>query len=325
MQKNSVFLRGAMGALCLAISPLSIAASCCGGGNASTLVLPKTGQHMIDVSFDWEAYDGFWNQDGETRNDPQGAELAQQRLNIGYAFRLADNWQASVILPVVHNDNDYPGVQASNTALGDTTLSVWYETFDQITCVWQVNSLADLKPAIYMGSSLVIPTGLSAYSDDADNSFETTGKGFYRWDANLIVEKTVYPWTVNFQAAYGQHFERPVNREFGNAIEPYDVKLGDRRFLSASLAYTHFLEDLDSVTMSLALSDLNQAKGEINGVRDDNSGFEKRSVALTTSYSSTDQSWIVKATWSHAIDKDDWGENFPISDIFTLGVSYVFR
>jgi hypothetical protein len=170
-----------------------------------------------------------------------------------------------------------------------------------------------------------MPTGMSNYSDDTDNSFETTGRGFYRWDTNLIIEKTVYPWTVNFQASYGMHFGRPINQEFGSAVEPYNKKLGDRQFFSASLAYTHFLEDLDSATLSLAVSDLSQAKGKINGASELSSAFKKQALSLTASYLSKDQSWIIKATWNHGMRKKDWGENFPVSDVFTVGASYVYR
>lgn len=301
------------------------AASCCGGGNATTLILPKGARHLYDFSIDIESYDGFWNQDGEQVDDPAGSDLGQYRMNFGYAYRFADNWQFSAIMPLVKNDNAYPGISAQNTAFGDTTLSVWYETFDQITCVWQVHTLADLRPAIYIGSSVLLPTGKSAYSDGVDNSFEVTGRGLYRWDANLIVEKTVYPITLSAQGSYGVYLERPVNQEFDNAVQPYDKRLGDRRYLSASVAYTYFFEDVDALTVSAAFADLREGPGKINGQSDPLTEMKKCSVSLSTTYETQDKTWLVKGSWSHAIDRDDWGKSFPITDIFTIGVSYVVR
>ena len=54
----TVLLLGAAG---FSPSPLW-AASCCGGGGGAALVLPATYQSMVDLSFDLEKYDGFWDQ-----------------------------------------------------------------------------------------------------------------------------------------------------------------------------------------------------------------------------------------------------------------------
>lgn len=307
------------------MSPTVYAASCCGGGSASTLILPKGAKHLFDVSVDIEDYSGFWNQNGDHVDDPQGTDLSQYRLNMGYATRLGDNWQASIILPYLVNDSSYSGISAQNNAFGDTTVSLWYETFDQVTCVWRVNTIEDLRPAIYIGSSILLPTGESAYGDNVTNSFDVTGRGFYRWDANLIVEKTVYPITLSTQASYGVYLERPINQEFGNAVEPYDKKAGNRRFLTASAAYTYFFDEMDSLTVSGAISDLREDQAEINHQNDPLTEMKKGSLSLSSTYETEDKSWLLKASWSHAIRADGWGQSFPTTDIFTMGFSYVLR
>ncbi|MBL1259273.1 MAG: hypothetical protein COB33_001930 [Thiotrichaceae bacterium] len=118
-------------------SPLAQAASCCGGGASSALVLPKFSTAMVDVSFDIEQYDGFWNNSGRHNPDPPGSDLSQSRLNVGYAHRLSCVW----------NDNQYSGLLTNSDGLGDTKFNLWYEAFDGITCVWKVKKPADLKPA----------------------------------------------------------------------------------------------------------------------------------------------------------------------------------
>lgn len=303
----------------------SFAASCCGGGNASSLVLPKFGKKMVDVSFDIEDYKGSWNSDGDYIDDPKGSDLNQYRLNMGYAQRLADNWQASIIVPYVWNDNKYSGISSQDHGFGDTNLSFWYEAFDRVTCVYQVNSLADLKPAMYFGGTLTVPTGNSEYGDNVDSSFEITGRGFYRFDTNMIIEKTIYPFTVMLQGSYGQYLARSVNQESGKAVEPYTKRLGDRKFVSFSTGYTVFLEDLDTITITGALSDLREDAGKIGNVRNPNSEMKKQSSSLTAAYASPDLSYVYKLTWSHAFMDDDRGKNFTATDIYTLGFSYAFN
>jgi outer membrane cobalamin receptor len=312
------------GALVLSMAPPVWAASCCGGGSATSLILPKFSKAMVDVSVDFEHYDGFWNEQGDHVPDPPGSDLKQYRLNLGYAHRLASRWQTSVSVPYVWNENQYAGLESSTNGLGDTTVNLWYEAFDGIQCVWKVRSAKDLRPAAYFGASLIIPTGVSPY-DDVKSSFDITGRGLYRLDGNMLLEKTIYPWNAALQLGYGRYLERSVNREYGNYVEPYDKTLGDRRQGTISGGYTHFLDSMDSLTFTAAYSDLSEADGEINGRTDPTTGFRKRSVAGILAFATMDRNWVYKLVWSHALQGDDWGRNFPTTDIMTMGMSYVFR
>lgn len=168
------------------------------------------------------------------------------------------------------------------------------------------------------------PTGISPY-DNAKDSTDVTGRGFYRIDGNMMIDKTIYPWSASLLFSYGKYIERPVNREYGNYVEPYNKNLGDRTLVSATVSYIAFLEDRDMLTYTAAYSYLNEAEGTINGTRNEASGLRKKSVAATLAYSSMDRDWIYKFTWSHAIREDGWGKNFPITDIYTIGVSHGFR
>jgi len=313
--------RGLVIGAALLFSQTSFAASCCGGGSASSLVLPKYFTHMFAGSFDYENYDGKWNSDGTYVEDD--FDLKQYRLNLGYGYRLADNWQASVALPYVWNDNKYSGLETSNNGLGDMSLNLWYETFDNIMCVYEVTDVKDLIPAVYLGGSLTLPTGKSAYGDKVDNVFDITGRGFYRIDANLLADKTIWPWTMMFEFSYGVYLERAINQEFGKYVEPYDKQLGNRRKALVSLGYTSFLKDLDTMTYTLAYTDLKEDQGTINGATDPTSGFEKRSFTFTAAYSTMAKDWIVKASLNHSPRSDGWGSNFPVTNIFSVELIHV--
>ena len=278
---------------------------------------------MFGASFSYEQYDGFWNQDGIYTEDPPESDLRQFRLNAGYGRRLADNWQANFVIPYVWNDNKYSGIESSTSGVGDMSLNLWYETFDNIMCVYEVSSVKDLIPAVYLGGSLTLPTGKSPYGGEVTNSFDITGRGFYRLDATLLADKTIWPWTIIFEFAYGVYLERPVNQEYGKPVEPYDKQLGNRRNALVSLGYTQFLKDLDTMTYTLAYTDLKEDQGTINGATDPTSGFEKRSFTLTAAYATMDKEWIVKGSINHAPRDDNWGRNFPVTNTFTIELIHV--
>lgn len=300
------------------------AGSCCAGTGTTTLLLPKFSQAMLDVSVDYEHYDGFWRDDGTWSPDPPGSNLNQYRLNTGFAYRLAPNWQVSALVPYVWNRNTYTGFTRNTEGLGDSTVSLWYEAFDKVMCVWRVESWEDLKPATYLGAALTIPTGVSPYDDVADN-FDITGRGFYRLDAQFVLDKSVFPWTVTVTAAYGVHLERPVNREYGTYVESYDKRLGNRASGSLAVGYSHFTEDMESWTATLAYSDLWEEEATIDGKTDSTSGFRKRALGATLAWASADRGWVARLSVSHAIQADGFGRNFPTTDIVTLGLSHVFR
>jgi len=303
---------------------MAFAASCCGGGSAASLILPKFSRAMVNISSDYEHYDGFWDKDGNYTADPKGSDLNQYRLNLGYAQRLAPRWQAAVTLPYVWNRNQYSQLQRNTDGLGDATVSLWYEAFDKIACVWDVKTWQDLMPAIYWGGTLTLPTGVSPYDDVGDN-FDITGRGFYRLDASVLIDKTVYPWNASVSASYGRYLERPVNREYGNYVEPYDKRLGDRFNASASFGYTYFMDTMESLTGTLAYAYMKEDKARIDGEIDTTSGMRKESVAVTLAWASEDRDWVGKLTWSHAPASDNWGQNFPKTDILSVGVGHVLR
>jgi hypothetical protein len=299
-------------------------ASCCGGGGASSLILPKAGADMFGLGLDVEHYDGLWRDDGHWVRDPDGSDLNQYRLNVGYAHRFSDHWQGAVNLPYVWNRNAYAGFSRNTEGVGDTTLSLLYETFDGVTCVYKVDSWRDLIPAVYVGTALTVPTGVSPYDNVQDN-FDITGRGFYRLDGTVIIDKSVYPWNAGLQLTYGTHLARPVNREYGNYVEPYTKRLGDRASGSLSFGYTWFTEEMATWTATLAYADLWEGEATIDGERDPTSGLRKRSLAATVAWSSAERDWVVKGSWSHSPNENNWGENFPTTDVFSLAFSHVLR
>jgi hypothetical protein len=217
----------------------ALAASCCGGGSATSLIVPKFAKAVVDTCFDLEIYNGFWNQNDKHTPDPSGSDLKQYRLNFGYAQRLARNWQASIIVPYVWNSNRYSGLSSRSDGLGDATIALWYEAWDDQSA-WKIQKPKDLIPAVTVGVSVLLPTGISPY-DDVGSSFDVTGRGFYRVDGNLLVDKTIQHWNISMMMSYGTYVERPVNKEYGKYVQPYRKKLGDRVSASTSLGYNYVL------------------------------------------------------------------------------------
>ncbi len=301
----------------------SRAASCCGGGSAASLSVPKYAVAVADLSFDTELYDGYWDQDGTHRPDPPESDLKQYRLNMGLGYRFARDWQTSISLPYVWNDNKYSGVSSQTDGLGDATLSVTYELLDDNSS-WKVNEAKDLIPAVSIGISLLLPTGISPY-DEQKSSFDITGRGFYRLDGTLLVEKTIRPWNMSLALAYGTYFDRSVNREYGKYVEPYTKGLGDRFSASAAAGYIFVIgTGGDSITATASYAYLTEGNASYNGVSDSGSGFDKQSLGAAVAYSSSDHNWGLRLGWNHALQQNGWGHNFPTTDVFSVGVRYVF-
>jgi hypothetical protein len=160
--------------------------------------------------------------------------------------------------------------------------------------------------------------------DDVDSSFDVTGRGFYRLDANAMVEKTFGAWDLSLLLAYGWPFERSVNQEYGKDVEPYDKRLGNRFLGTASVSYTLTARP-GRWTGTGGVTYLQEEDGTIDGHRDPTSGFRKTSVLGTVAYTTLDRAWSLKASWSHALQEDGWGENFPTTDTYTVGLSHAFR
>ncbi|MDD2367609.1 MAG: transporter [Desulfuromonadaceae bacterium] len=301
----------------------SFAASCCGGGSAAALTVPKYARAVADLSFDSEIYDGYWNQERKHVADPAGSDLKQYRINAGVGYRLARDWQASVSIPYVFNDNVYSGVNSQSDGLGDTTVAVTYELLDDNSS-WKIYEAKDMIPAVSLGMSLLIPTGISPY-DDQKSSFDITGRGFYRLDGTLLVEKVIRPFNASLALAYGKYLDRSVNREYGKYVQPYTKSLGDRASASISTGYTYVLGTAgDSIVGTFSYAYLNEEDASYNGSIDSGSGFDKQSLGAALSYYSNDHNWGVRAGWNHAIKQNGWGKNFPTTDIFSVGVRYVF-
>lgn len=301
----------------------SHAASCCGGGSAASLSVPKYATAVADLSFDAELYDGYWNQSRKHVADPPGSDLKQYRINMGVGYRLAKDWQASISLPYVRNDNRYSGVSSQTSGLGDTTVSLSYEILDD-NSAWKVRDVGDLAPGVTVGLSLLLPTGISPY-DNQQSSFDITGRGFYRLDGTLLIEKTIRPWNASLALSYGSYLERTVNREYGKYVEPYKKDLGDRFSASLAIGYIWVIgTGGDSLTGTVSYAYMNEADASFDGKRDSGSGFDKQSAGGAFSYANNDSNWSVKAGWNHSIKQNGWGRNFPATDIFSLGVRYVF-
>jgi hypothetical protein len=279
---------------------------------------------MWDASLEMEVYGGYWGREGKRLPDPSGSDLKQFRLNLGHARRLADNWQASVTIPLIMNDNKYSNQSSTTYGLGDMAAGILYEAFDTVKCIWNVEKLEDLVPASYFGLTLTIPTGVSPFGS-AGRSWDVTGRGFYRLDAMAVVEKTVYPWTLTLAYSYGVHMERPVNREYGDWVEPYHKKLGDRRVYSITGGYTYFMDADDSLALSLGYSSLWEGTAMIGGAPDPGSGWRKGALSATLAFSNVDKSFLARAGWNRAIKADNWGENFPVTDTISVGASYAFQ
>jgi len=300
------------------------AGSCCGGGSSSSLVLPKFAKLGVSLSLTNEHYDGYWTNNSSYLIDPPDSSLNQYRMTVGYAHRVANDWQLSITTPYIVNDNRYTGIKSFSQGIGDTNVSAFYELFSKVQCIWKVRKWQDLLPATYIGLDTLLPTGLSPYSNVID-SFSVTGRGLYRVSPKILFDKTVYPWSFSFSSSYGYHFQRPVNQEYGNYIVPYDIRLGNRFNYSILVGYTHFFDSMAFTTLSASYAYLNEEKALIDDVLNDTTGLSRHSGNIVLLYATTNRSYIFKLTYNFSLREKNWGRNTPLTDTFSMEVNYVLR
>ncbi len=313
-----------LGLLAALAPPAARAASCCGGGGGGAAMLARGDRAMADLSVEWERYDGYWDLDGRHRPDPAGSSLSQLRATLSGGLRLGSSWQLAGTLPFAWNRNRYSGISSRTQGLGDASLSLWFEALDERTA-WRMKEAADLLPSVTVGLGLTLPTGISPY-DDVPSSFDVTGRGFYRLDGNLLVEKSYRAFSASLSAAWGRHLARPVNRVYGKWVEPYRKRLGDRASAGLSLGYRHFVGTAGhSLTATASLAWLHEGAGILAGSRDPTSSIARTASGLALAFASTDSDWAARLSWSHALQGRGLGENFPTTDIFTLGVRRALR
>lgn len=314
----------ALALLALLLPRPARAASCCGGGGGGAAMLGRGDRGLVEASLEWERYAGYWDLAALHKPDPAGSSLAQLRTALTGGLRLLPSWQVAATLPWVWNRNTYSGLSSRTSGLGDASLSLWYEALDEPSA-WRVKSLSDLVPSVTAGLSLTVPTGISPY-DGVASSFDVTGRGFYRLDGNLLVEKSYRAFSASLSASYGRHRERPVNRLYGRWVEPFHRRLGDRFSWGASLGYRHFVgTGGNTLSATLSWAYLHEAAGTVNGARDPATGLARNAAGLALSWSSTDSDWLVRASWSHALRGDGWGVNFPTTDILAIGIRHALR
>jgi hypothetical protein len=302
----------------------ALGASCCGGGGGSAPLAARGEVALLDLTLAAERYDGYWDLDGVHKPDPPGSALAQYRLLASGALRLAERWQVTGAVPLVFNDNVYGGLSSQTHGVGDAVLGLFWETLDQRSA-WRLASAADLVPALTVGATLTVPTGISPY-DDVESSFDVTGRGFYRLDGLVNVDKGYRAWSFSLALGYGVTFERWVNRSYGGWVPPVQKKLGNRAALGGTVAYRVFLgTGGQALALGAGLAWTHEDQGTRDGVRDDTTGFSQTVASLTVSWSSTDSDWSARAGLAHAIQADGWGTNFPTTDTFTVGVRRAFR
>lgn len=302
-------------------SPLE-AASCCGGGSASPLLLPKFYRQMVQSQLSLERYDGYWNQKGQVKNDPPHSELEQWRWQWGYAKRLSSRWQASVQIPWVWNDNLYGRQKSSSQGLGDSTLNLVYEAFDGVQCLYRIRHWRDLTPASYFNLGLTLPTGISPY-DDQKNSYDITGRGHYVLNASVLLEKSIFPWSARAQLGAGYPIERSVNREYGKAVAPYKVQLGTSWDVAIGFGYSMPVQTWGSLSFNLDAKRVQESESRYNGSKDPNTGYRKKNLSVSSSWSNVPKTRIATLGYHFSPRESSWGKNFPITQRLSFGVSYV--
>lgn len=281
--------------LALTLGEVARAAACCAGGNPKSFItLQRLQTFEVGLSSTFRDVYGEYDLYGDLEDSGRNQTLS---LLFGAGARLTTDLQASLTLPLVHQENKFGRDANTRSGLGDIILGAQYTLLESLF-------QDEWYPTVTLAAGIKTPTGKI---ETNLGGVRTPGTGNGTWEPFLGVglQKTYGPAILAFRASYSARLAKDA-LDKGDAVEliesvsylfsqPFSIAAGltqtwtldDRisgqtkadsatRVASAFIAPTYFLTRYWSIgggvdfALPLDRAGVNQQAG--------------RSVTLTTKY-----------------------------------------
>jgi hypothetical protein len=218
--------------LLLGVKAPAFASSCCAGsGGQSLCVLPSEQRYQFGISTAYRFIGGHFDPYGNYAALPEGDLLQSVVTTVGTAYRLYDDWQLGLSVPLFNNQNKISGNRASATALGDPAIEARYT-------LWEDLSFLKLRPQLTFYSGARLPLGKSIDQSSEPYSANAVGDGFTTLHAGMNVSKIYSPIKISFDASYFYPFRKAVTNMRGHRLtSPYTLQSGNKIQLTESVSY----------------------------------------------------------------------------------------
>lgn len=237
--KLRIALTAALALLGALLAPAATQASpcCAGSGGQSICVLPSEQRYQLGLATSYRDVQGHFDPYGEYSSNPKGVSSRSVMTVVGAAYRVREDLQAGLSVPVVSSYQRLPGRSLSASGLGDPALEGRYALLEDL-------SFLQYQPQLSFYGGLRFPFGTSVYDSTDPYGADVFGDGAFTAHAGLNVSKIYYPIKPALDAAYFHPFSRTVDTMRGAAVAtPYSFRNGDRFQLveSATLLFgDHF-------------------------------------------------------------------------------------
>ncbi|MGK5086968.1 hypothetical protein WDW86_05375 [Bdellovibrionota bacterium FG-2] len=211
---------------------IALAASCCAGsGGQSLCVLPSEQRYEIGVTTSFRAITGEFDPYGNYTANKDSSSYYQINTVVGGAYRLGEDWQAGVSVPVISNHRTFSGKALNTTGMGDPTVEARY-TF------WEDLAFLPFRPQLTFYSGVRLPFGKTVYDSPDPYGLDSVSDGTTHIHAGFTAAKLYRPLRASIDGAYFYPIARTVDSMRGAPISsPYQYRAGNRFQLNESASY----------------------------------------------------------------------------------------
>src|ERR1035437_249590 len=165
----------------------AVASSCCAGsGGQSICVLPSEQRYQLGVSTLYRSIEGHFDPYGAYTANDQTTSQRAIITTVGGAYRLNDDWQIGVSIPVIHNDFNFAGSPHTATTLGDPAIEGRY-------LLWEDLNFLTFRPQLTFYGGVRLPLGESVYTSNDLYDTNVTGDGTATLHAGINASKLYRP------------------------------------------------------------------------------------------------------------------------------------
>ena len=209
----------------------SKAASCCaGGGGQSVCVLSSDQTYQFGVAVTTREIAGHYDPYGNYTENGSGISTSSLTTVFGGAYRMGEDWQLGVSLPMVNTQKTYSKVSTDGGGLGDPVVELRY-------LVWEDLSFLVYKPQLTLYGGVRMPVGKSVYDSKEVTEVDITGDGYTTLHVGANASKLMRPFSFVVDASYYYSMSKNVIEIHSKPVNEYSIQAGNRFQFVESITY----------------------------------------------------------------------------------------
>jgi len=205
--------------------------SCAGTSGQSICILPSEQHYQFGATTSYRATSGVFDPYGYYIPNSDGTSLTSITTVLGGAYRLGEDWQLGLSIPIVRNERQLSGKDHTATSIGDPVLEGRYT-------LWEDLAFLRYRPQLSFYGGMRFPLGTSVYTSTDPSGVDVVGEGTPVLHAGIGSSKIYYPIKLTVDGTYFYPVAKSVTQMRGVSVAtPYTLKSGNRFQLLESLGY----------------------------------------------------------------------------------------